>query len=410
LAALLAACSNPRNQKTSRTNGPGTGEYWPAGSPYPLARQDAPVTWNRWREPIKSGLPPETGATLQIYNWAQYTYPKVIKEFCAAYNCKYEVTTFDNEDEALAKLRTGQVPFDIYFPGVDVLGKLVTAKLLQPLNHSYIPHLQSDVWETFQNPFYDQGWRYTVPYTTFTTAIGYRRDRISDEQIRGMANPYEIYWDPTYKSKVGIYDIYREAISMALLKNGVTDLNTGSQKDLNDAQQALTSLVDAVDVRVNNNGSYLGIPKGDYDIHQASSGDMVIAWFYTPEQNMKAYETLGYWFPSDRKGAVANDTMAIPANARHPVLAHKFLDWMMTYEHSMLNFSWTGYQPPQRGADPTTLTTTNSANGTPYVWPWLSDAVVYENDFHTGYFECELTPAVDAMWHNVWQAFQAGLS
>jgi spermidine/putrescine-binding protein len=125
---------------------------------------------------------------------------------------------------------------------------------------------------------------------------------------------------------------------------------------------------------------------------------------------MKAYETLGYWFPSDRKGAVANDTMAIPANAQNPVLAHKFLDWMMTYENSMLNFSWTGYQPPQRGADPTTLTTTNSANGTPYVWPWLSDAVVYENDFHTGYFECELTPAVDAMWHSVWQGFQAGLS
>ena len=42
---------------------------------------------------------------------------------------------------------------------------------------------------------------------------------------------------------------------------------------------------------------------------------MVASWFYTPQQNMKAWQGMGYWFPKDRKGAVFNDTITIPANA-----------------------------------------------------------------------------------------------
>src|SRR6266516_1887467 len=124
-AAILEACSKPgtTNSSNAHTNGPGVGSYWPAGSPYPLARQNAPVTWKLWREPIKSGLAPEKGATLQIYNWDSYIFPRVVKEFCAAYNCKYQITTFNNIDEALAKMRTGQLQFDIFFPTPDILGK-----------------------------------------------------------------------------------------------------------------------------------------------------------------------------------------------------------------------------------------------------------------------------------------------
>jgi hypothetical protein len=83
---------------------------------------------------------------------------------------------------------------------------------------------------------------------------------------------------------------------------------------------------------------------------------------------------------------------------------------MMTFDNAMMNFAWNGYQPPQRKADPSELTTTKGYYGEPYVFPWLSDAVVYESDFHTGYFEEELTPAVDQLWHNAWQAFNSGVS
>ena len=88
-AMFLDACSKPGTVTSASTHasGPGVGTYWPTGSPYPLARQDSPVTWKLWREPIKPGLAPEKGATLQIYNWSDYIFTKVVKEFCAKRRC-----------------------------------------------------------------------------------------------------------------------------------------------------------------------------------------------------------------------------------------------------------------------------------------------------------------------------------
>jgi spermidine/putrescine transport system substrate-binding protein len=225
-----------------------------------------------------------------------------------------------------------------------------------------------------------------------------------------MSDPWDVLWDPKWKGQAGIYDDYRESISLALLKSGVTDLNTTAQSDLAEAQKNLLDLINMVDVRTDINGVYIGMPAGRFDVHLAWSGDAVAAWGYWPKQNMESYEKMGYWFPPDRVGPINNDLITIPAGAPHPVLAHKFLDWMMAFDNAMLNFAWNGYQPPQRRADPDTLTTTKGYYGVPYVFPWLSDAVVRESDFQSGRLELELTPQVDQAWHNVWQSFNAGVS
>jgi spermidine/putrescine transport system substrate-binding protein len=410
LAAILEACSKPGTTTGSTAQQVGTGGLVVAGSPYPLARQDKPVTWKIFddNQSIGSNLEPEKNATLQIYNWDQYLWKKVVGEFCDKYDCDFKITTFNDMSDGLAKMQTGQFQFDIFFPTIDTLGKLVTAKLLQPLNHSYIPNLPANVWDVYQNPFYDQEWRYTVPYTVYTTGIGYRRDVISDEQIQGMSNPYDILWDPKYKGRVGVYDDYREALSMTLLRRGITDLNTTDPAQIQQAGQDLIDLLNAVNVRASINGAYQGLPKDQYDIHQAWSGDMAAAWFYVPKYTMAEFKTMGYWYPQDRVGAVNNDTIAIPKNAQSPVLAHLFLNWMMDYKHAMDNFSWVGYQVPQKKADPSTLTTTISAEGEPYVFPWLSEAVVSESDFSTGKLELELAPAVNSLWQDAWSKFKSG--
>jgi len=411
LAAIMDACTNPRTAGSTTTTDPaGSGGLWETGWPYPLPRQDKPVTWKVFpdNQAIASNLQPEKDATLEIYNWSQYIWPKVVNDFAAQYNCKVNVTTFNNMDEALAKMRTGQLQFDIFFPTIDVLGKLISSKLLQPLNHDYVPNLPANVWDVYQDPFYDKGWQYTIPYTIYTTGIGYRRDVITDEAIRAMSNPYDIYWDPKYKGQVGIYDDYREAISMTLLRKGITDLNTTDPSIITQAGQDLIDLLNVSNVRTSINGAYLGLPKGQYQIHQAWSGDLAAAWFYVPKATMANYQTLGYWFPKDRVGPVNNDCIAIPSGGKNPVLAHLFLNYMLDYKNSMDNFSWVGYQVPQKQADPQTLTTTKSVQGEPYIWPWLIDAVVQEGDFNTGLLELELTPPVDALWHGAWSQFQSG--
>ena len=112
-----------------------------------------------------------------------YVNPQVLKNFEKKYDCKVELTTFNTMTEAIAKLRSGQFDFDVFFPTVDVLGQLVGAQLIRPLNHSYIPNLSQN-WTEFTNPFYDQYWHYTVPYTIYTTGISWRKDHIPHQSRR----------------------------------------------------------------------------------------------------------------------------------------------------------------------------------------------------------------------------------
>ena len=403
--ALLAACSKPGTTPSGTSVGVGGLDL---GGPYPIATVDAPVTWERFDDNpmIADGLQPEEGATLEIFNWSDYVWKKVVQDFCAEYGCDFRITTFQNMDEALAKLRTGELRFDVFFPTTDTFGKLVSSKLLQPLNHSYLPNLATEVWPVYADPYYDGEARYSVPYIVYTTGISYRRNVVADEVIRGLANPYEILWDPTYAGRVGVYDSYRDTMSEALLKNGITDVNTDRKADIDVAGADLVRLVDLVDVRATTNGAYQLLPENQFDLHTAWSGDAVAGWFYVSDDT--AYEDLGYWFPEDRRGLVANDTMAVPSNAEHPVLAHLFLNYLLGHEAAMKNFSWTGYQPPQNDADPDTLTTTDGWWGQPYVFPWMEAAVVRPEDFEVGYPQWELTPEVDDLWHDAWQNFTVG--
>src|SRR3984885_12886317 len=97
----------------------------------PLPRPNHPVTWpTAGLKTIPDGQPPEAGATLQVYNWVAYINQAVVNSFAKKYDCKVQVTTFNTMNEALSKLRTAKLPFDVLMGAtVDVLGQLIESKL-----------------------------------------------------------------------------------------------------------------------------------------------------------------------------------------------------------------------------------------------------------------------------------------
>jgi spermidine/putrescine transport system substrate-binding protein len=398
-AAILAACGHASNPDAIPTvSGPGASS---SALPFPLARPDNPVTWPLYDDnpPIDSGLEPEKNATLKIYNWEDYLWPRLIKNFCAEVGCKYELTTFGGVDEALAKIRTGQVDFDIYFPDPSLVGKLVSAKLIRPLNLSYIPNL-TNVWPNLQSPFYDVGSQYTVPYVIYTTGIGWRNDKVSDD-IPGMPNPYEIYWDPKYKGKTHIFDDYRESIGMALLKNGITDLNTEDPAKIAVAKEDLLKTIDLVNVKLDIQ-DWTQLPEGSAWIHMAWSGDLISAQYYLPKGT--PVEVMSYWYPPQGGGAVGSDNVTILKSGKNPVLSHMFLNYLLDPKHAFDNFyNFTGYQPPQNNINADELVSDG------VVPESLKTTVVRPEDFDNGYVYLELSPAGDALWHSAYQEYAAGV-
>ncbi len=148
------------------------------------------------------------------------------------------MSTFNDTDEAITKIRGGNVDYDIFFPSYDQISRLVNGGLVRSLNHSYIPNIKN-VWPFFTNPWYDQEWRYTVPYTVYTTGIGWRNDQVPAD-IGALKNPYESLWDPAYKNKTAVIDDWHTAMAMVLLKLGITDVNTSSADDLKKLGEQLT--------------------------------------------------------------------------------------------------------------------------------------------------------------------------
>jgi spermidine/putrescine transport system substrate-binding protein len=366
----------------------------------PLPRQDHPVAWPVFpgNASIKSGLAAERDATLQVYTWEAYINQACVNSFAKKYKCKVQVTTFNTMDEALSKLRSG-LQFDVLMGlTVDELGQVVEGKLAQPLNHSYIPNI-TQAWSDFTNPFYDQGWQYTVPYTIYTTGMSWRKDLVHENPY-AMANPWAMPWQPKYKGRVAILDDYRESISLGLMKNGIFNLNTTDYRQINAARQALQDLSSLVNVRIDNN-DYTEVPTADTWIHHAWSGDMASAASYMPKG--VNVDVVGYWFPPDGRGPVANDTNVVLRSATNPVLAHEYLNYFLDLPNVIENISFNGYMQPLTGVTPQVLIKEQ------ILPPSLTSTIVTPSYFRKGVAELQLPVDVDALWQQAWLIVSNGI-
>jgi spermidine/putrescine transport system substrate-binding protein len=383
-APLLQACS-------SALAGTGT---------VPLPRPNHPVRWPLPADnhAIASGLPAEEGATLQVYCWVAYINQDCVNAFAKKYKCKVQVTTFNTMNQALSKLRSG-LSYDVLIGAtVDVLGQLIESKLVQPLNHSYIPNI-TQAWPDFINPFYDQGWQYTVPYTIYTTGIAWRKDLVNENPY-AMRNPWAMPWQAKYKGRVAILDDYRESISLGLMKNGIFDLNTTDFHQIAKARQALEELSSLVNVRIDNN-DYTEVPDADTWIHHAWSGDMATAGYYMPKG--VPVKNVGYWFPPDGRGPIANDTNVLLRSAGNPVLAHMFLNYMLDLPNVLTNISFNGYMQPLTGVTPKVLVKEQ------ILPPELLSTVVLPSYFRRGVAELQLPVDTDALWQQAWLVVSNGI-
>jgi spermidine/putrescine transport system substrate-binding protein len=364
----------------------------------PLARRNYPVTLPIYsdNEPIHSGKSPEKGP-LNVFNWADYINPKIIKDFQKAHGVQVKVTSFENEEEALAKLTSGQGNFDVWFATVDYLSRAVAGKLIQPLNHSYVPHLKN-VWASLQNPFYDRHSRYSVPYTIYTTGIAWRTDKIKQPPSK-LKNPYNAFWQAhRYSGKVAILDDQREALAMALLRRHVVNVNTESTTLLNRAEADLAQLTSRVHVKTNVT-DYTDVPAGKTWLSQGWSGDMAGAPSYLPKG--VPVTVLGYWRPS-KNAVIGSDMITILRGAKNPVLAHQFLNFLLDNKKGVENFSWNGYIPPLKVINPEKLVSQG------YIPKNLTSTIVRESDFERGVGLLPLTTQGQALWQNAWSKFKAG--
>ena len=343
---------------------------------------------------IADGLPNESG-TLEILNWADYQNPESIAIFEEKFGCKVVTSIYDTEEAAIAKLRNGTFKPDLILGMTDTgLAKLIAADLLQPLNKSYIPNF-GNVISGLQNPYYDLGSQYTVPYFIYGNGIGYRTDRIDKNAFEG--NGYDILWDSQFNGKVGVLDSYRDTLAMAMFRAGSFDGNTVDAAIIQKAGDDLIAMREATNPKVDIL-AYTEIPSGNRDINFTWSGDLFTALQYLPEG--VAPDVLGFWYPE--KTVTKNDFMCIAKSAKAPVLAHQLINFLSDTDNALLNREYVGYQPALESITVDLLISSGTIPES------LTDALVTPEKYKAGLAQVSLEPAVDALWLEQWTRFTAG--
>jgi spermidine/putrescine-binding protein len=158
--------------------------------------------------------------------------------------------------------------------------------------------------------------------------------------------------------------------------------------------------VNLVDVHIDNN-DYTEVPTGQIWIHHAWSGDMAAAGEYMPKG--VPVEVVGYWFPPDGKGPVANDTLTILRSATNPVLAHLFLNYLMDLPNALENISYNGYMQPLNEITPQRLVKEK------ILPPSLASTAVLPSYFRRGVAELQLPVDADALWQQAWLVASNGI-
>jgi spermidine/putrescine transport system substrate-binding protein len=411
IGVALAGCENTTTPVAANGAGAGGGKGIlgdpTAGGPVdsagiPLARRDYPVVLPKLGDAVASSAKPERGGELQIYNYADYVNPAILKAFGKQEGVSVRVTTFDTLDEAFSKLSTGRLQFDVIFSTPDQLSRLVGRKLIQPLNFELVPNLQRNVWPELHSPFYDVGPRYSVPYTTYTTGVAWRND-VLDFDPSKLDQPWDAFWSPQaekYRGKVAILDDSREAPGMALMRRGVTDLNTEDPDLLARAGSDLEQLNGKVGVKVSI-ADYETVPAGRVVLHQAWSGDMIAGVISYMPKGVKP-DVLSYWYQT-QGGPIFNDCICVAANAAKPVIAHRFLNYILDNKVAYDNFAgYVGYQPPITAIDGSKLLSDGIVPKT------LSQAVVTREAFANGNAYLTLSAKGLQLWDRTWTSFRNG--
>ena len=222
-----------------------------AASAEKIPSPDNPIRWplSEANPAIDSGLMPERGSTLRVYNYADYLSPRMLKDFEKKYGVDVRLSTFNDADEALTKIASKDLKFDLYFPSYDSLGRLIQADLLRPLNQDYLTNSGQPMAELRATPGTTSA--RSTPGRTPSTApgIGWRTDMVPDD-IAALENPYDSSGTPQYNGNMAILDDWHTAMAMVLLRNGQLNINSTDPDDIAMVREQLLELRDTMNPQV----------------------------------------------------------------------------------------------------------------------------------------------------------------
>jgi spermidine/putrescine transport system substrate-binding protein len=134
--------------------------------------------------------PARSAGDLHIYNWGDYTNPKLIEKFQKETGIKVTLDNYDSNETMLSKVRGGGTGYDIVVPTDYTVKIMIEEGLLAETHPNQMPNFKH-VRPEAANVYWDNGRNYTVPWQFGTTSFA-----VNTAKFKGDINTYAILFDP----------------------------------------------------------------------------------------------------------------------------------------------------------------------------------------------------------------------
>jgi spermidine/putrescine transport system substrate-binding protein len=282
--------------------------------------------------------------TLNLFIWSDYIDPDLVKAFEAKCGCKLVETDYESNAEMAAKLKAGgDSQYDVVVPSSYEIPLLSREGLIQPLDHSKLTNFKNLI-PKFQNPDYDPGNKYSIPYQWGTTGLVYDPAKIKNPPD-SWALLYDPKVNPNYPFVIPKGEGYDQIGSACAYLGYGFDCSTKAE------WIAAAKLIKQTKARSNFAGFVEETPARD----QMKNGLIAVSMAYNGDIGQcyadGTCKTLKYFLP--KEGAeIWVDTMVITAHAANPDLALEFINFILDAKNGAQLSNFNQYASPNAAAAP----------------------------------------------------------
>ena len=278
---------------------------------------------------------------LDFANWPLYIDKQVIKDFEAETGAKVKyVEEINDNEEFFGKIRQPLASGDDIKRDIIVLtdwmaARLVRLSYVQEIDKKNIPNA-SNLQPGLASPKWDPERRFSLPWQSGMTAIGYDKKKVGRE-----ITSYEDMFDPEFKGRVSMLSDARDAANFLLLRAG----KKPEDSTIDDVLAAIEEIDklnrDGQIRRFTGNDYTTELTKGNVWIAQAYSGDMVQLKADNPD--------LEFVIPEEG-ATIWTDNMMIPVSSENQYAAETMMNFVYDPEVAAKVAAEVNYVTPVKGA------------------------------------------------------------
>ena len=288
------------------------------------------ATAQRRRE--QSAINKYGSSVLKLYLPGEYLGEDVISNFEALYGVSVIVENFDSNEMMYTKLQAGD-SYDVLIPSDYMIERLIKGDYLQPLDKGRIPNLDN-LADAVIGLDYDPDGTWSVPYFWGSVGLVYNHENVDPKVME--AEGWEILRDTDYAGRIYIYDSERDSFMMAFKALGYS-MNTDDPAEIEAAYEWLRQMNNTMSPIYVTDEVIDSMINGYQDIAVVYSGDATVI--------LDENEDMSFFMPNEGTN-IWCDAMVIPKNAENPLLAHEFINYILTYEASFDGSETVGYASP----------------------------------------------------------------